>query len=39
LPGLDGYHSAMTNFRFIANDVLTTDEAVSFLRGERRTDR
>ena len=39
LPGLDGYHSATTNFRFIASDVLTTDEAVSFLRGERRTDR
>ncbi len=27
-PELDGYKAAMTNFRFIANDLLTTDEAV-----------
>lgn len=25
----DGYASALTNFRFIANTVLTTDEAVA----------
>jgi nicotinamidase-related amidase len=30
-PGLDGYQAALTNFRFIANDVLTTDEAVALL--------
>lgn len=28
VPGLNGYDSAMTNFRFIANAVWTTDEAV-----------
>ena len=27
-PELDGYKAAMTNFRFIANDLLTTDEAI-----------
>jgi nicotinamidase-related amidase len=27
-PELDGYKAAMTNFRFIANGLLTTDEAV-----------
>lgn len=32
-PGLDGYQAAMTNFRFIANDVLTTDEALVLLGG------
>lgn len=32
-PGLDGYQSAMTNFRFIANDVLTTDRAVALIGG------
>jgi len=31
-PGLDGYQAAMTNFRFIANDLLTTDEAVQAFR-------
>lgn len=31
IPGLNGYDSAMTNFRFIANDVWTTDEAVAAL--------
>ena len=25
--GLDGYQSALTNFRFLANDLWTTDEA------------
>jgi nicotinamidase-related amidase len=32
-PGLDGYQAALTNFRFIANDVLTTEEAVVLLSG------
>ena len=32
-PGLDGYEAAMTNFRFIANDVLTTSEAVELIHG------
>ncbi len=27
-PDLDGYQAAMTNFRFIANDMFTTEEAV-----------
>ncbi len=27
-PDLDGYKAAMTNFRFIANDLMTTEEAV-----------
>jgi nicotinamidase-related amidase len=27
--GLDGYQSALTNFRFLANDLWTTDEAVT----------
>jgi len=31
-PGLDGYEAAMTNFRFIANEVLTTQEATQRLR-------
>ncbi len=29
LPGLDGYASAMTNFRFMASDVWTTEETVA----------
>jgi nicotinamidase-related amidase len=33
LPELDGYHAATTNFRFMANDVLTTEEAVAGMRG------
>lgn len=28
-PGLDGYQAAMTNFRFIANDLFTTEEAAN----------
>jgi nicotinamidase-related amidase len=31
-PGLDGYQAAMTNFRFIANDLLTTEEAIRAFR-------
>jgi nicotinamidase-related amidase len=29
LPGLDGYASAITNFRFMASDVWTTEETVA----------
>jgi len=32
-PGFDGYQAALTNFRFIANDVVTTDEVVGKLTG------
>ncbi len=32
VPGLDGYQAAMTNFRFIANDLMTTEEAVEAFR-------
>ena len=31
LPGLDGYASAMTNFRFMASDVWTTEETVALI--------
>jgi nicotinamidase-related amidase len=31
-PDLDGYQAAMTNFRFIANDLMTTDEVVASLQ-------
>ena len=30
-PELDGYQAALTNFRFMANDVITTDEAVRLM--------
>lgn len=30
----DGYAAALVNFRFIANDVLTTEEAVAIMSGE-----
>jgi biuret amidohydrolase len=33
LPGLDGYQAALTNFRMMANDVITTEEAVRRIRG------
>jgi nicotinamidase-related amidase len=33
-PGLDGYAAAITNYRFIANDVLTTEEVVQRLEAE-----
>ncbi len=32
-PGLDGYQAALINFHFIANDVITTEEAVSLIHG------
>jgi len=28
LPGMDGYQAAMTNFRMMANEVVTTEEAI-----------
>lgn len=31
LPDLDGYAAALANFRFIANEVLTTDQAAQRL--------
>ena len=33
-PGLDGYAAAITNYRFIANDVMTTEEVVQRLEAE-----
>ncbi len=33
VPDGNGYASAMTNFRFIANTTWTTDEAISAMRG------
>lgn len=32
IPDGDGYAAAMVNFRFMANDVLTTDEAVAAMK-------
>lgn len=32
LPEGDGYEAALTNFRFMANDVLTTEEAVAAIQ-------
>jgi nicotinamidase-related amidase len=32
VPEGDGYKAAMINFRFIANDVITTKEAVEAMR-------
>lgn len=32
VPGLNGYEAALVNFRFIANDVWSTDEAVEAIR-------
>ena len=37
LPELDGYAAAVTNFRFIANEVLTTGQVVQRLSGARAT--
>ena len=33
VPELDGYQAALTNFRFLASDMLTTAEAEARLRG------
>ena len=36
IPGkLDGYKAAMTNFRFLANTMLTTKKAVSAIKKAR----
>ncbi|MFU8813832.1 MAG: cysteine hydrolase family protein [Pseudomonadales bacterium] len=37
IPEGDGYLAALTNFRFIANALWSTDEAVERMGGERRT--
>jgi nicotinamidase-related amidase len=34
VPGLDGYGAALTNFRFLANEVITTDKAVARMEGK-----
>ena len=34
----DGYAAALVNFRFIANDVITTAEAVAAIRQTRPTE-
>jgi hypothetical protein len=31
IPGFDGYEAAMTNFRFLASDLWSADEAVERL--------
>ena len=31
IPGYDGYHAAITNFRFLANDLWSTQEAAQHL--------
>ena len=33
VPGLDGYQAALTNFRFLASDMLTTAEFVATVEG------
>jgi len=35
VPGLDGYQAALTNFRFLASAVFSTDEVVALLQPER----
>jgi len=35
IPDGDGYAAALTNFRFIANAVWTTDEAIARLDGKK----
>jgi nicotinamidase-related amidase len=37
VPEGDGYAAALVNFRFIANDVLTTEEAVQAIRESIKT--
>ena len=32
-PGLDGYAAALVNFRFLANTLLTTEEATAAMEG------
>jgi nicotinamidase-related amidase len=35
-PGLDGYQAALVNFRFLANTLWTTDEAIRAMKGVTR---
>lgn len=37
VPGFDGYQAAMTNFRFLASDLWSTDEAVEQLASLKST--
>jgi nicotinamidase-related amidase len=39
VPGFDGYAAAITNFRFLASDLWSTDEAVQRLVGLRSSER
>ena len=34
VPGLDGYAAALANFRFLASDIWTTEEATAKISGE-----
>ena len=34
VPGLNGYEAAVTNFRFLANEVIKTDQAVARMAGK-----
>jgi nicotinamidase-related amidase len=34
VPGLNGYEAAVTNFRFLANEVIVTDQAVARMAGK-----
>lgn len=34
VPGLNGYEAALTNFRFLANEVITTEQAVARMQGK-----
>ncbi len=34
VPGLDGYAAALVNFRFLASDIWTTEEATAKISGE-----
>jgi nicotinamidase-related amidase len=33
VPGFNGYEAAVTNFRFIANEVITTEQAIAKIEG------
>jgi nicotinamidase-related amidase len=34
VPGLNGYEAALTNFRFLANEVITTAQATARMAGK-----
>ena len=36
-PGLDGYAAALVNFRFLANTLMTTDEATAAMKASSRS--